>query len=800
MLPGVSIVVCARTATTPAPTPCTASSRRPTSSSSTTASRTSPSTATSTSWPSPPPTPSPAAAWPPAAGCASPWRRRSAPTRCCSPGAASTTRATWASSWRRRSRPYGFAGPGFASRTVRAEEPRLPARRQDPPGSRAIVGLRHRPPAALPRHRPPASASRSPSTSTFPDHHAYPPASLEKIGDAFCAQRRRAGADHRQRPGQAPGAPGAAAGRGADPRRAGGGVLRLARRPAGGDRKVGRAMAPVAPSPLPIDEVLPEVVSALRDGGAVVLRAPTGAGKTTRVPPALLAAGIAGKGQIVMLEPRRLAARAAARRMAEEQGWRLGGEIGYHIRFDRQAGPETRILVVTEGILVQMLQRDPFLEGVGAVVFDEFHERNLHSDLALAMVRRVQREVRDDLEIVVMSATLEPAPIAAYLGGCRRSSRARAGSTRSRSATSNEPTTGGRSTGASRRASAGLWQKPWRRPRLPARCGGDPPHRGAAGDLGGPGRPGADPLRRPAGRAAGRGADAAGTGARWCSPPTSPRPRSPSTGSARWSTAASPGDALRPGGAGSTAWSSAASPAPPPTSARAAPDARVRGSACGCGPRHDDLSLADDETPEIRRVDLAAPALQLLAWGETDLAAFDWFEAPDPAALERALELLADLGAVRGRRRAPRGHRARPGDGAAAGPPAPGAAAGRRPPRRGAAALGDPGGAGRRARRGLADGGPAGRGVGRRGLGSPRPPGSGREGRGSRRRRDGPRPGPPRPRPSGAAGRRPAHPPRQAPSRPIGGGPATTRPCCARCSPPIPTASPAGASRERRAG
>src|SRR5207302_3981808 len=131
---------------------------------------------------------------------------------------------------------------------------------------------------------------------------------------------------------------------------------------------------------------------------------PTGAGKTTRVPPAVLDAGLPGR--IIMLEPRRLAARAAARRMAAERGRRLGDEVGYHVRFDRQAGPHTRILVVTPGILLRVLQDDPYLESAGAVVFDEFHERGLESDLALGLVRLVQQTVRPELRVVVMSATL----------------------------------------------------------------------------------------------------------------------------------------------------------------------------------------------------------------------------------------------------------------------------------------------------------------------------------------------------------------------------------------------------------
>src|SRR5262245_49959514 len=175
---------------------------------------------------------------------------------------------------------------------------------------------------------------------------------------------------------------------------------------------------PSARAPLPIDAVLPQLVEALRHQPCAVLRAPTGAGKTTRVPPALLDAGIAGAGAIVMLEPRRVAARAAARRIAFERAGDVGGEIGYQVRFDQQLSRDTRLRIVTDGILLRLLQDDPFLEQVSVVVFDEFHERGLNVDLALGMVRRIQQTVRPDLKIVVMSATLAPQPIAAYLGGC----------------------------------------------------------------------------------------------------------------------------------------------------------------------------------------------------------------------------------------------------------------------------------------------------------------------------------------------------------------------------------------------
>ncbi len=169
---------------------------------------------------------------------------------------------------------------------------------------------------------------------------------------------------------------------------------------------------------LPIDSVLPQVVAALQKSNCVVLRAPAGAGKTTRVPPAIQQMLKQQHGQIVMLEPRRIAARTAARRMASERNERVGQTIGYRVRFEESVSHATKILVVTEGVLLRRLQDDPFLEDISVVIFDEFHERRLDSDLALAMVRRVQQTVRPDLRIVAMSATLDPASIASYLGDC----------------------------------------------------------------------------------------------------------------------------------------------------------------------------------------------------------------------------------------------------------------------------------------------------------------------------------------------------------------------------------------------
>src|SRR5688572_28983839 len=132
----------------------------------------------------------------------------------------------------------------------------------------------------------------------------------------------------------------------------------------------------------------------------------------------MLDAGLAADGKILVLQPRRVAARATAARIAAERGGQLGDEIGYQVRFESRTSARTRLAVITEGILLRRLLDDPFLQGVAAVVFDEFHERSLASDLALAMVRQVQQSVRPELRIVVMSATLAAEPIAQYLGGC----------------------------------------------------------------------------------------------------------------------------------------------------------------------------------------------------------------------------------------------------------------------------------------------------------------------------------------------------------------------------------------------
>src|SRR5580698_6859162 len=156
------------------------------------------------------------------------------------------------------------------------------------------------------------------------------------------------------------------------------------------------------------------MIASLKRSPNLVIEAPPGAGKTTRVPPALLELV---SGEVVVLEPRRIAARLAARRVAWEIDEPVGQTVGYQVRFEEVISPQTRLRFVTEGVLTRRLLSDPALKGVAAVVLDEFHERHLDSDLALALLKRLQR-TRSDLRIVVMSATLDTDPVAQYLDGC----------------------------------------------------------------------------------------------------------------------------------------------------------------------------------------------------------------------------------------------------------------------------------------------------------------------------------------------------------------------------------------------
>src|SRR6516225_7483780 len=168
--------------------------------------------------------------------------------------------------------------------------------------------------------------------------------------------------------------------------------------------------------PLPIDDALPNLTAALNERPAAVLVAPPGAGKTTRVPLVLAREPWIKNRKILVLEPRRLAARAAADRMARTLGESVGDTVGYRVRFGSKVSRKTRVEVVTEGIFTNMILDDPSLEGVATVLFDEFHERSLDADLGLALARDAQQGLREDLRLLVMSATIDGARVSALLG------------------------------------------------------------------------------------------------------------------------------------------------------------------------------------------------------------------------------------------------------------------------------------------------------------------------------------------------------------------------------------------------
>jgi ATP-dependent helicase HrpB len=403
----------------------------------------------------------------------------------------------------------------------------------------------------------------------------------------------------------------------------------------------------MARDPLPIDPLLPAIADLLRSHGALVLSAETGAGKTTRVPPALLDAGLAGGRRLVMLEPRRLAARAAARRIAQEREVALGDEVGFHVRFERRAGARTRLLVVTEGILVRMLQDDPFLEEVGLVVFDEFHERSLDADLSLALVERVRRDARPDLRVAVMSATLDGERLASFLG--------------------NAPV----ETAPGRQFPVEVEYDPIKRDEpLEARVAavaGELLAR-SAGDLL-VFLPGVGEIARCAVAlaplAAARGIDVVELHGEL--PPEkqdaalarAERRRIVLATNVAETSVTLPGvTAVLDSGLVRRMRFDAASGLDRlelGTVSKASAEQR-RGRAGRVAPglcirlwsALDQRGRPDHEEPEIRRVDLAGVALQLLAFGERDVARFPFFEAPEPRALARGLDLLERLGATHG--------------------------------------------------------------------------------------------------------------------------------------------------------
>jgi ATP-dependent helicase HrpB len=399
--------------------------------------------------------------------------------------------------------------------------------------------------------------------------------------------------------------------------------------------------------PLPIDEIIPQIVAALATSANLVIGAPPGAGKTTRVPPALIDSEPGIRGRVLVLQPRRMAARAAARYIAAERGSVLGEEIGYQVRFDQQIGPRTRIALVTEGILLRMLHDDPLLESTGAVVFDEFHERNLNSDLALGMVRRIQQTVRPELRIVVMSATLDAEPTAAFLGNCpviKSPGRMFPVEIRYSAASARQPS-------ADQVAAAVAHIVDRAEGDVLAFFPGVGEIRQAAAEL--------EPFARRRGLALFElFGDLPPEQQDAVLAPSQKRKIVLSTNVAETSLTI-PGIAVvvDSGLARQLQFDpsvgldrlSLVPISRASAEQRAGRAGRTRPGVC--------LRLWDErahaqrpafEEPEIRRVDLASSVLQLWSWGETDVLRFPWFEAPKPAAVETALVLLRRLGAIEG--------------------------------------------------------------------------------------------------------------------------------------------------------
>lgn len=384
-----------------------------------------------------------------------------------------------------------------------------------------------------------------------------------------------------------------------------------------------------AHAPLPVEEHLPAIRAHLAQDRAVVVVAAPGAGKTTRLPPALLDAG-----RLILLQPRRVAARAVVHRMAEEQGWTVGQEIGWQIRFERRFSAATRLLVVTEGILTARLLRDPLLSEFSTVVVDEFHERSIHADVGLALVRQAWL-ARHDLRIVVMSATLDADPVARFLGDCAVIRVAAtphpltieyaAGQSMAAAVRELAPTTSG----------ATLCFLPGAREI--ARTIGELSSFASAAEI--------DLLALHGSMAAANQDEALR--------PATRRRVILATNIAETSITVPDVTTVIDSGLVKVARYDAERGIDSLTLERIARDSATQraGRAGRLGPGrvrrlwHEHDRLRELTEPEISRVDVSGPVLQLLAWGATP-EAFEWFEQPPPARLSAALSLLRRLGAL----------------------------------------------------------------------------------------------------------------------------------------------------------
>jgi ATP-dependent helicase HrpB len=381
--------------------------------------------------------------------------------------------------------------------------------------------------------------------------------------------------------------------------------------------------------PLPVDAYVDEIRRALEAHRAVVVSAAPGAGKTTRIPPALVDAG-----PVILLQPRRVAARAVSRRMAEERGWRIGHEIGWQIRFERRSSGDTRLLVVTEGILTARLQHDPLLSDFTTIVFDEFHERSIHSDLGLALARQAWL-ARHELRLVVMSATMEVERVSEFLGGCPVIDLPGTLYANTIEYAPDEPIAGAVGNVLARAAGQVLCFLPGVAEIERARR--------ALDDAGITGRVEVLALH---GSIDGETQDRALA-------PTGQRRVTLATNIAETSLTVPGVTAVVDTGLHKVARYDAARGVDSLTLERVSRDAADQraGRAARLGPGlvrrlwSPQQRLSPHREPDIARLDLAGPVLYLLAWGEHP-DRFEWFQAPPPERLAAALRLLVRLGAI----------------------------------------------------------------------------------------------------------------------------------------------------------
>ncbi|PLX40410.1 MAG: ATP-dependent helicase HrpB [Deltaproteobacteria bacterium] len=397
--------------------------------------------------------------------------------------------------------------------------------------------------------------------------------------------------------------------------------------------------------PLPIDERLGDILTSLEQNPALVLISPPGTGKTTRVPPSLLDAPWMEGKKCVILEPRRVAARGAAQRVAYETGGKVGELAGYRVRLDRKESESTRILFITEGIMTSLIQRDPFLEGVGAVILDEFHERSLESDLALGMLREVREGARPDLRIIVASATLDGGPVAEYLDAevIKLEEPGYPVEVEHLKAPSREP--------VEKLTAAGVKSAWLKRP-------------GGSGDLLAF-LPGAGEIRRTARELEGWG-NRLGIEVLTLHSNLSPsaQERALTTGEsdrvilstnvAESSVTIPSLTAVVDSGLVKTLISDPTTLIDRLETVQASRHSAAQrsGRAGRTGPgyalrlwtKHEDLSRPERAEPEVRRVDLSRALLEIIAWGHSDPESFKWFETPEPHRVKRAVALLSSLG------------------------------------------------------------------------------------------------------------------------------------------------------------